>query len=180
MKIETMNDLYIDELRDLYSCESQIAGALPKMIEGAETPKLKDAIKTHLEETRGQIKRLDTIFKDLETKPTGEKCEATAGLLKEADGALSDIGKGVLRDADTGESRLTVLQPGEERFAKPITVGPAITKRLRWNAHLAAASEGGAYLVWDAGERIYFRAVGEAARGPMGGRAASPPTQTIR
>lgn len=99
MKIENMNDLYIDELRDLYSCESQIVGALPKMIEAAETPRLKDAIKTHLEETRGQIKRLETIFKDLETKATGEKCEATAGLLKEADGALADIGKGALRDA---------------------------------------------------------------------------------
>jgi len=99
MKIETMNDLYIEELRDLYSCESQIVGALPKMIEGTETAKLKDALKAHLTETRGQITRLDSIFKDLEAKPTGEKCEATAGLLKEADGALEDIGKGVLRDA---------------------------------------------------------------------------------
>jgi hypothetical protein len=84
------------------------------------------------------------------------------------------------RDANTGETRLTVLQPGEEHFAEPITIGPAITKRLRWNAHLAAAPGGGAYIVWDAGERIYFRAVGEAARGFMGGRLASPPPQTTR
>ena len=70
------------------------------------------------------------------------------------------------RDGTTGESRLAALLPGEERFAEPIAIGPSITKRLRWNAHLAAAPGGGAYVVWDAGERVYFRAVGEAAGRP--------------
>jgi hypothetical protein len=79
------------------------------------------------------------------------------------------------RDNATGESRLTVLEPGDARFAEPITIGPTITKRLRWNAHLAAAPGGGAYLVWDAGERIYFRAAGEAAHGPVAGCPAAPP-----
>lgn len=68
------------------------------------------------------------------------------------------------RDHASGESKLTVLEPGGERFARPVVVAPAITNRLRWNAHLAAAPGGGVYAVWDADGRVFFRAVGEAAR----------------
>lgn len=68
------------------------------------------------------------------------------------------------RNHATGESCLTVFDPNAERFAPPIVTAPAITRRLRWNAHLAVAPGGGAYVVWDSDGRVYFRAVGEAAQ----------------
>jgi hypothetical protein len=67
------------------------------------------------------------------------------------------------RDHATGESKLTIIDPDGERFATPIVIAPAITSRLRWNAHLAAAPDGGAFIVWDAEGRMFFRSVGEAA-----------------
>jgi hypothetical protein len=70
------------------------------------------------------------------------------------------------RDHATGEARLTMLEARGDRFAEPVVVAPAITSRLRWNAHLAAAPGGGAYVVWDTEGRGYFRAVGEAAQNP--------------
>jgi hypothetical protein len=68
------------------------------------------------------------------------------------------------RDHTSGEAKLTVLEADGERFADPIVIAPAITKRLRWNAHLAAAPGGGVYVAWDAGGSVYVRAVGEATR----------------
>jgi len=62
MSVNTMEELLIDELRDLYSAEKQITRALPKIAKGASTPELKEAILTHLEETKGQVARLDQIF----------------------------------------------------------------------------------------------------------------------
>ena len=99
MKIRNMNELYVEELRDLYSAESQMINALPNLIKGTESKKLSDAIGAHLEETKGQLNRLDAIFKDLKEEPTGNKCEATEGLLKEAAEIIEDMDKGVVRDA---------------------------------------------------------------------------------
>lgn len=99
MKIKTMNELYVEELRDLYSAETQIIIALPKVIEGVESKKLSDAIGAHLEQTKDQLERLEAIFRDLEETPTGNKCEATEGLLREASGVFEDVEKGFVRDA---------------------------------------------------------------------------------
>ena len=77
---------------------------------------------------------------------------------------LQQDAKGVLylsyRHLETGEARLTVLDQRTEKFLPPVTIAPAVEKRLRWNPHLAAAPGGGVYVVWDAGGNVYFRPVG--------------------
>lgn len=67
------------------------------------------------------------------------------------------------RDHATGESCLALVESDAERFARPVVVAPRLTRRLRWNAHLAAAPGGGAYIIWDMDGQLYFRAVGEAS-----------------
>ncbi len=83
MKMETLKQLYIEELRDLYSAESQIVKALPKMVGAATSTKLKEAFKSHLQETEEQVQRLEQIFAALGESPRGETCEGMKGLLKE-------------------------------------------------------------------------------------------------
>ena len=83
MELETLRDLYIDELKDLYSAESQITKALPRMIKAATHPELKAAFETHLEQTEGHIQRLEQIFEMLGESPRGKKCHGMEGLLEE-------------------------------------------------------------------------------------------------
>ena len=85
MDLNSLRDLFIDELRDLYDAETQITEALPKLIEKAHYPELKSALQEHLEVTRGQIARLEQIFGRLSEKPTGETCKGMKGLIKEGD-----------------------------------------------------------------------------------------------
>jgi ferritin-like metal-binding protein YciE len=83
MEIESLQELLIDEMRDIYSAENQITKALPKMAKKATNPQLKKAFETHLRETEGQIQRLQKIFDKLGKKPTGKKCAAMEGLVEE-------------------------------------------------------------------------------------------------
>jgi ferritin-like metal-binding protein YciE len=83
MQMESLKELYVDELKDLWSAESQITKALPKMIKAATHPQLKRAFNTHLKQTERQIKRLERIFKELDESPRGKKCIGMEGLLKE-------------------------------------------------------------------------------------------------
>lgn len=83
MELQTLNDLYIDELKDLYSAENQILRALPKMIRAATHPKLKRAFTTHERQTRQQVKRLERICRDLGVNPKGKKCVGMEGVIKE-------------------------------------------------------------------------------------------------
>ena len=83
MKLDTLQALYIDELKDLYSAESQILKALPKMIRAAEHPELKNAFTDHMKQTENQVKRLDKIFESLEESPKGKKCHGMEGVLEE-------------------------------------------------------------------------------------------------
>jgi ferritin-like metal-binding protein YciE len=85
MKVDSFHKLYIHTLKDIYSAEEQITEALPKMIEAASNSDLKRSFEQHLEETRGQIERLDKIFESLEFTPTGERCEAMEGLIEEGE-----------------------------------------------------------------------------------------------
>jgi ferritin-like metal-binding protein YciE len=78
-----LQDLFVEELRDLYSAENQLVKALPKMAKAANEEKLKAAFEEHLEQTKGHVERLDTIFEELGEKPTGKKCKAMAGLVAE-------------------------------------------------------------------------------------------------
>ena len=83
MKIDSLEKLYIEELRDLYSAEKQILKALPKMSKAATSPELKAGFDKHLEETRGHVERLEQIFEALGKSPKGKTCKAMEGLVEE-------------------------------------------------------------------------------------------------
>ncbi len=84
MPNESMRELYIDELRDLYNAETQIVKALPKMAKASSNDQLREAFEEHLRETSEQVSRLEQIFEMLGEKPTGKKCLGMEGLIKEA------------------------------------------------------------------------------------------------
>ena len=83
MEMESLQELLIEEMRDIYSAEKQLTKAMPKMAKKASNPQLKKAFETHLRETEGQIQRLEKIFEKLGKKPTGKKCAAMEGLVEE-------------------------------------------------------------------------------------------------
>jgi ferritin-like metal-binding protein YciE len=81
--MDTLHELYVDELKDLYSAENQILKALPRMIKAATHKQLKQGFTKHERQTREHVKRLERICKSLGEKPTGKKCVGMEGLLKE-------------------------------------------------------------------------------------------------
>jgi ferritin-like metal-binding protein YciE len=99
MTTHSLRELYIDELRDLYSAESQLLEALPKMATAASAAQLKQAFNEHLEQTRVHRERLDLIFKQLDTRPEGERCEGMAGLIREGQHRITLDGPAEVRDA---------------------------------------------------------------------------------
>jgi ferritin-like metal-binding protein YciE len=90
MKMELLEDYYIEELKDVLDAEKQLTKALPRMAEAASAPELKEAFQMHLRETEEQIKRLQQIFKRLEEPARGKKCKAMAGIIKEAEEFLGE------------------------------------------------------------------------------------------
>jgi len=99
MPVKSLQDLLIDELKDIYSAEKQITRALPKMAKAAKSPELKQAFETHLEETKGQIERLDEIFETLGKKATGKTCHGMQGLVEEGSEMIEELEKSDVRDA---------------------------------------------------------------------------------
>jgi ferritin-like metal-binding protein YciE len=97
--MDTLNELLEDELKDLYSAENQLLKALPKMAKKASTATLKDAFTAHLEETKGQVERLNQIGQLLEIKLTGKKCKAMEGLIEEGKEILEEDGNPAVIDA---------------------------------------------------------------------------------
>src|SRR5215207_2504037 len=89
--IKSMDDLLLHGLQDIYYTEQQITKALPKMIEQATNRDLAQGLKSHLEETKNQIERLNQVFKKLGKQPSGADCPAIDGLIKEADATAGDI-----------------------------------------------------------------------------------------
>lgn len=92
MGIQSLKDLYFDQLRDLYDAESRIIDAMPEMIEAASSEELRSALQGHLEETRGQQERLVEIFDPLGEDPSGETCEGMRGLLEEGSEMIGKSG----------------------------------------------------------------------------------------
>jgi ferritin-like metal-binding protein YciE len=90
MEIETLQDLLIEELQDLYSAENQLIKAMPKMAKTATSPELKRALETHLKETQGQVKRLEQVFKSLGEKVKSKKCHGMEGLIEEGKEMMSE------------------------------------------------------------------------------------------
>jgi ferritin-like metal-binding protein YciE len=99
MSVETMQDLLIDELKDLYSAEKQIVRAIPKLAKAATSPDLKQALANHLKETEGQVTRLEQIAEIVSKKLTGKTCVGMKGVLEEGSEVLEDTDKGTVRDA---------------------------------------------------------------------------------
>lgn len=99
MSLETMQDLMLDELRDLYNAEQQLTKALPKMVEKSSSMTLRQAFQNHLQETEGHVTRLEQIFESLDEKATGKKCKGMEGLIDEGDDMLSETGSDAVRDA---------------------------------------------------------------------------------
>jgi ferritin-like metal-binding protein YciE len=84
-KVATMDELFVDELRDLYDAEKQLTKALPKMAKAASSDELRSAFEEHLTQTQGHVERLEQIFSLLDERPDGKKCAAMSGLIKEGD-----------------------------------------------------------------------------------------------
>jgi ferritin-like metal-binding protein YciE len=82
-KVRTLEDLYVDLLKDLYSAENQLVKALPKMAKSAQSSDLRKAFQDHLRQTEGQVKRIERIFSELEGSPRGKKCVGMEGLVEE-------------------------------------------------------------------------------------------------
>jgi len=99
MKTNTLQELYVEQLRDLYDAENQIIKALPKMIEAAKAEELHNALSEHLEVTKEQARRLEQIFETLGEKEKGEKCKGMEGVLKEGSELLKNAGGEEVRDA---------------------------------------------------------------------------------
>lgn len=97
---KNLRDLLIDELHDVLSSEEQIVEALPEMVKASESPDLKNAFESHLKETKGQIQRLEKIFKLLKVEKKEKFCKATKGLIQECQEVLKDFkAKSAIRDA---------------------------------------------------------------------------------
>ncbi len=99
MKLENLQNLFVEQLRDLYDGEKQITKALPKLIEKANNPELKDALQEHFAVTNEQINRLDQIFQMLGEKASGETCKGMKGVLAEGDSVVGDAEDDSIRDA---------------------------------------------------------------------------------
>jgi ferritin-like metal-binding protein YciE len=99
MQLNTLNDLFVDQLQDLHSAEEQLIEALPKMASAASSDELREAFEHHLTETQDHVRRITEIFGGLGVSPSGEKCEAMAGLIREGDQILTAQGDPTVRDA---------------------------------------------------------------------------------
>lgn len=99
MAMESMQDLYLHELKDIYNAEKQILQALPKMAEKASHGELRRAFEEHRAVTEEQVRRLETIFSDLGQSPSGKKCKGMEGLIEEGRELLEEDADPDVRDA---------------------------------------------------------------------------------
>jgi len=98
-KVSTMDQLFLEEIRDLYDAEKQLTKALPKMAKAATSEDLKAAFQEHLEQTQGQVQRLEQVFELIGEKARGKKCAAMAGLIQESTEIVSETDDSPVRDA---------------------------------------------------------------------------------
>jgi ferritin-like metal-binding protein YciE len=98
-EFNSLKDLFINQIEDLYDAENRLTKALPKMAEAAQSSQLKQAFQTHLTETQGHISRLEAIFREIDIEPKRETCEAMKGLIAEGEDIISAKGDPDVRDA---------------------------------------------------------------------------------
>jgi len=98
-KAQGLRDLFENELKDIYWAEKELTNAIPKMIKNATSEELIEALTSHLKETKNQVDRLQQVFESVNVKAQEKKCEAMAGLVKEAIEIMESTAKGAVRDA---------------------------------------------------------------------------------
>ena len=98
-ELNSLDDLLVQQLEDLYDAEQRITSALPKMAKAAGNAQLKSAFEQHLTETKGQINRLERVFKQLGKTPQRESCEAMKGLVSEGEEMVNAKGDRSVKDA---------------------------------------------------------------------------------
>jgi ferritin-like metal-binding protein YciE len=98
MTIQTMEDLFVEQIQDLYDAEQRLVKALPKMAEVSTSAELRSAFESHLQETEGHVQRLEQVFAELGQEPKKETCDAMKGLIKEGEKTM-EIEDPALRDA---------------------------------------------------------------------------------
>ncbi|HYY12993.1 MAG TPA: ferritin-like domain-containing protein [Chthoniobacterales bacterium] len=99
MKLDSLQKLFVDQLRDIYNAENQLLKALPKMTKHASSDELRQAFEDHLEQTKEHVERLEQIFRDLDEKPKGKTCQGMKGLVEEGSEILDEDGEESVLDA---------------------------------------------------------------------------------
>jgi ferritin-like metal-binding protein YciE len=99
MKVDTLDQLLLEELRDIYDAEKQLVKALPKMAKAVSSEELRETINEHLQVTKGQVERLEQVFEKLGTKAKGKTCAGMKGLIEEGEEAVGQSGSKELKDA---------------------------------------------------------------------------------
>jgi ferritin-like metal-binding protein YciE len=97
--VQGLNELYIDELKDIYNAETQLVKALPKMAKAASSEELRNGFQEHLDQTKGHVQRLEKIFRALGESPKGKKCKGMEGLVEEGAEVIGEDYEGSLMDA---------------------------------------------------------------------------------
>jgi ferritin-like metal-binding protein YciE len=108
MTVKTLNDLFVETLKDLYYVEKKLVKTLPKLAKKATSPELKQAMEDHLEETETHVQRLEKIFEMLDQRATAKTCEALEGLIRETDEVTGEIDDEQTLDAALISSAQTV------------------------------------------------------------------------
>ena len=99
MSLDSLEKLFLEELKDIYNAEKQLTRALPRMAKAAESPQLQQAFTSHLKETEGQIQRLERVFKELGQAARGKKCKAMEGLIEEGKELMEEESEPQVLDA---------------------------------------------------------------------------------
>ena len=99
MPAKSLQDLFIEELRDMYDGEKRLIRALPKMAKAAESSELQTAFTNHLRETEKQVTRLEQVFRSIGEKPRGKKCDGIMGIVEEGNKAMEELDEGPVLDA---------------------------------------------------------------------------------
>lgn len=99
MAAQTLHDLFVEELRDMYDAEKRIIKALPKIAKYAQSDELRSALTEHLRQTEKQATRLEQVFRTIGEKPKGKKCDGMIGILEEGNNAIEELEEGPVLDA---------------------------------------------------------------------------------
>lgn len=97
--LNSLSELFVHELRDLYSAEQQLVDAIPEMAQAASHDELQNALNNHLEETRSQLQRLEDVFGEMNVDPEGNRCEAMEGMIQEGQEIIQKDGQTAVKDA---------------------------------------------------------------------------------